>query len=81
MMIPPAIREQQSPIANDGTPIFDLVIADMEARKVVGYGRYGVYLQAHNGRDALLDLYQELLDACVYIRQAIEEKDCASPKT
>lgn len=80
-MIPPSIREQKCPVANDGTPIFDLVIADMEARKMLGYGRYGVYLQAHNGRDALIDLYQELLDACVYLRQAIEEQQNGSTKT
>ena len=72
-MIPPSVVEQNMPKPNDSEPIFDLVIKDMEARKSLGFERYGAYLQAHNGRDALIDLYQELLDACVYIRQVIEE--------
>ena len=39
----------------------------------------GTALQPFNGRDALRDLYEELLDACTYIRQVIEERD--SPLT
>lgn len=31
-------------------------------------------LQAHNGRDPLVDAYQEALDLVVYLRQAIEER-------
>lgn len=31
-------------------------------------------LQANNGRDPLIDLYQELMDAIVYARQYLEEK-------
>jgi hypothetical protein len=33
-----------------------------------------VPLQAHNGRNALIDAYQEALDLVVYLRQAIEEQ-------
>jgi hypothetical protein len=33
------------------------------------------YLQAHNGRDALLDAYQEALDLAIYLRQALAERD------
>lgn len=29
---------------------------------------------AHNGRDALVDAYQEALDLTMYLRQAIEER-------
>lgn len=49
------------------------VIADIEARKEIGLQRYGTLLQAHNGRDALLDAYQEVLDLCQYLRQVKEE--------
>jgi hypothetical protein len=31
-------------------------------------------LRAHNGRDALVDAYQEALDLCVYLRQVIQER-------
>lgn len=50
-----------------------LVIADMRERDRVGRERYGMPLQPHNGRDALVDAYQEALDLCAYIRQASEE--------
>lgn len=51
-----------------------LVIKDMEARRLHGIEKYGVPVQPGNGRDALIDLYQELLDACVYIRQELEKQ-------
>jgi hypothetical protein len=66
-------NEQPSPISNESTPIADLVISDMQTRKEIGYSRYNKYLQANNGRDGLRDLYEELLDACMYIRQVMEE--------
>ena len=47
----------------------------MQARKQLGLERYDSLLQAHNGRDSLLDLYEELLDAAVYARQVQEERD------
>jgi hypothetical protein len=48
---------------------------DMLARKLLGQQRYGTPLQPHNGRDMMQDLYEELLDACNYIRGAIYERD------
>ncbi|HEY9750522.1 MAG TPA: hypothetical protein V6C63_17705 [Allocoleopsis sp.] len=69
-----ADREQQLPTPNGNPHIADLVIEDMKARKQLGIERYGTALQAHNGRDALMDAYQEALDLCVYLRQAIEER-------
>ena len=47
---------------------------DLDARAAMGEAKYGERLQAHNGRDALLDAYQELLDAWVYLRQRLEEQ-------
>lgn len=70
--------EQSLPTPNGSTPIWELVIADMKQRDNVGRQRYGTPLQANNGRDALLDAYQEALDPVVYLRQAIEERECKS---
>lgn len=50
-----------------------LLVADIEARKQIGIERYGTVLQAFNGRDALMDAYQESLDLCMYLRQAWAE--------
>ena len=74
-------QEQSPPIPNTRRPIQELVLDDLRARMEVGKERYGTYLQAFNGRDALRDLYEELLDACVYIRQVIEERDEPKPAT
>lgn len=55
--------------------IWPIVINEMEARDQLGRERYGVPLTAHNGRDALWDAYEEALDLCAYLRQAIYERD------
>ncbi len=65
---------QPAPIPNNTASMHDLVIADMVERKGFGYAKYGTTLQAHNGRDPLIDAYQEVLDLAVYLRQTIEER-------
>lgn len=65
---------QALPRRNDQTPVQDLVIADLERRKAVGLAKYGTLLQPFNGRDALLDAYQEAMDLTQYLRQALEER-------
>lgn len=69
-----AATEQPPPKHNDSRSIWDLVIEDMRARDHLGRSRYTTPLQAHNGRDALMDAYQEALDLAVYLRQALEER-------
>lgn len=66
---------QPAPIENDRPAVWGLVIKDMMKRDQFGVEKYGTPLQAHNGRDALLDAYEEALDLCVYLRQAIEERN------
>jgi hypothetical protein len=55
--------------------VWNLVVADMAARDFEGRRKYGTPLQPYNGRDALVDAYQEALDLAVYLRQAIFERD------
>jgi hypothetical protein len=50
-------------------------LADIAKRVELGVERYGTKLQTHNGRDALQDAYEEALDQCMYLRQAIEERN------
>lgn len=66
--------KQPAPKVNDSRPIWEMVIEDMKQRDLEGRKRYGVPLQAGNGRDALQDAYEEALDLAVYLRQAIEER-------
>ena len=54
----------------------DNIAEDTEARIRLGEKKYGTRLKANNGRDAMLDLYQEILDGCNYAKQlVIENKD------
>jgi hypothetical protein len=66
---------QPAPVANHHPAVWDLVINEMSARDQEGRRKYGVPLQPHNGRDALVDAYQEALDLVVYLRTAIFERD------
>jgi len=67
---------QPDPVKNLGSPaIWDLVIEDMKQRDNIGVSKYGMRLQAYNGRDSFKDAYQECLDLAVYLRQAIFERD------
>lgn len=68
------IVDQPPPLPTEYPAIADLVIADMVERKRIGIERYGVPLTIQNGRKPLVDLYQELLDAVMYVRQEIEER-------
>ncbi|MGL5527818.1 MAG: hypothetical protein ACRDCI_05460, partial [Plesiomonas shigelloides] len=68
-----ATAKQPAP-KGSGNPILGMVLADMTNRALEGKEKYGEPLLAHNGRNPLWDLYQELLDAAMYIRQAIEEQ-------
>jgi len=68
-------NSQPKPVQNELPKIPDLVIEDMRARAEFGYNKYGAYLQAFNGRDALKDAYQEAIDLVQYLRQVIYERD------
>lgn len=69
--------EHDQPLPNkvEGPNMQDLVIQDIQKRLEVGIQRYGSGLKAHNGRDSLLDAYEESLDLCIYLRQVMFERD------
>lgn len=68
---------QPAPVPG-GVPVWPLVIADMTDRDHAGRLKYGTPLTTGNGRDALVDAYQESLDLAVYLRQAIAEREAAT---
>lgn len=53
--------------------IQELVRMDLIYREKLGKERYGTSLHAYNGREAIVDAYEEALDLCCYLRQVIEE--------
>lgn len=65
---------EPDPIKTDEKPIWELVIEDMRQRDNEGRKKYGTPLQVSNGRDPLIDAYQEVLDLAVYMRQEIERR-------
>lgn len=66
----------QSPSKDpDSIPITQMVIEDLRKREQKGIASYGDMLHTNNGRDAMLDLYEELLDACQYIKQVMMERE------
>lgn len=75
---------QPAPHAGEGAEVWPLIYesrglvipdwlrADMRERHQVGVKKYGTGLHVWNGRDAVIDAYQEALDLIVYSRQARE---------
>lgn len=66
---------QPPPAKNAKHPaVWELVVQDMIERDSQGAKKYGTRLQPFNGRDGLVDAYQEILDLAVYLRQLIFER-------
>lgn len=70
-----AAVEEPPPVPNAEEPVYKRVMADVEARAQKGRGHYGTYLQPDNGRDFLMDAYQEALDLVAYLAQGIMERE------
>jgi hypothetical protein len=78
----PATREEDKPVGpKDRSDVADLVHSDIESRAEIGREKYGERLSIFNGRDALVDAYQEALDLVMYLRQRIEERNQSEPPT
>lgn len=77
-----ATAQQPAPTTGQGVAVWPLLFdsthlvipewlrADMKARHELGVARYGTPLTVWNGRDAVVDAYQEALDLVVYVQQA-----------
>ena len=74
-------KEQPAPQPSEHPAVWSLVMIDMAKRDVAGVEKYGTRLKPFNGRDALIDAYQECLDQAVYLRQAIYEIDHSTQET
>lgn len=64
------------PAPKDGERIvLPYVLEDLKHRAVKGKEKYGTFLMTNNGRSALWDAYQEVLDLAMYLRQRILEDE------
>lgn len=52
----------------------DNVIKDLRNREKFGYKKYGKFLTKKTDEDMLQHLYEELLDASLYIKTLIEQR-------
>jgi len=73
MSLDSVATKRQPPPSGDGEDVTELVLRDLAERKAAGVRKYGVPLRTFNGRDALVDAYQESLDLTVYLRQRVTE--------
>ena len=70
-----AAKREPDPVTPVDEPrVIDLVAEDLRIRAEEGRKKYGCYLYANNGREALIDAYQEVLDLAMYLRQRIKEE-------
>jgi hypothetical protein len=69
------MKKQPKPKKNKNPHVVDEVVKELLARKRAGRRKYGVYLQPDNGRDALQDLMEELLDGVCYLKQYLMERE------
>ena len=68
-------KPESAPTPNANPAVWDLIVEDMRGRDRCGMRKYGTRLRPFNGRDALIDAYQEALDLAVYLRQRIWEEE------
>lgn len=55
--------------------LFEEVKKDLDERNQLGYQSYGGPMEPHDGRDALVEAYQEALDLVMYLKKAIVERN------
>jgi hypothetical protein len=71
------MKQPKPPTRHHAAPgtVWDLVVRDMHGRDELGCRKYGKPLLPNDGRKTLWDVYEELLDAAVYIRKRILEEE------
>lgn len=70
------VAVQDEPDPQPGREIvYAEVMTDIAHRAEVGREKYHTYLMTHNGRNPLVDAYQEALDLVVYLKQALMEQE------
>ena len=72
-MVKAAIPEPMP--TGDGDIVLPKVLTDIQSRAEMGREKYGTYLRTDNGRDALMDAYQEAIDLVMYLGQALMERE------
>ena len=67
--------KKQAALLRSDKPSWEYVIRDMERRNETGAKKYNKYLTPDTDEDMLNHLYNEVLDAAVYLRTLIIQRD------
>lgn len=71
-----AMVNHREPVPKGGKRIVYIeLIKDIKSRAEFGKKKYGQHLTTHDGRNTLLDAYQEAIDLCFYLKQLLMEKE------
>ena len=62
-------------LREDEQSSWDYVLEDIAKREKMGYNKYGKYLTVNTDEDMLQHLYEELLDATVYIKTLLMQRN------
>lgn len=62
-----------------GYPVQAVLIEALKQRMAFGFKKYGRPLETHNGRDPLLDMWEEMLDMVSYFTQFVLEQGVRLP--
>lgn len=68
------MKSNPPPLKGKSRHTVTLVIEDLKERKKAGKKKYGVAHQSDNGRNHLLDAYEEAMDLCVYLRAELDKQ-------
>lgn len=74
-MVDRAREPEPAPVITEGAVVWHFVVNAVKARVEMGVQKYGTPLQAGNGRDALMDAFQEAIDLVMYLGQVILERE------
>lgn len=69
------VSEHQPDPVTGKQVVLNKVMRDFYERGRAGQLKYGTYLETFNGRDALMDAYQEAIDLVMYLKQILMERD------
>jgi len=68
------VMPQNPPVAGEEI-VLKFVMEDLKKRALMGKRKYHRYLETFNGRNALIDAYQEALDLVMYLKQQLLEME------
>lgn len=69
-----SVPRQPPPVDGGGQCVTTAVIHDLRERSHAGALKYGCVLRSRNGRDMLIDAYEEQLDHVLYLRGEIMDR-------